>query len=103
MPEIRGCLVDEKRPPELAMNCRALEILFAHRIELGSRQRRKGCRKTPSLLQARSERADIGQLRSTFDSAMARQDLLQECRTGAGLTDNEDRVRRLAAATNASI
>ncbi len=107
--EVVRHLVDEERRARLALHARALQVLLAHRTQLGCAhgaeyfrilQRRVA---RPPRLEAARQRDHVVQLHRAFDHGMARQDLLDQRRSGARQPDYEDRIARRAAGIGASV
>ena len=93
-------LVDEERPPELALDPGPLEKFAAQRAKFVRAQRSEDfgvARRLAAHLAARQparDGDDVGQLHRAFNLAMRRQNLLDQRRAGARQADDEDRIGR---------
>ena len=98
--EVVRHLVDEERRTGLALDAGAFEVAFAEfahgvGIEPGQHLVVAGGAFVRALLAQRPrQRNDLGQLHRALDQRVAREDLLDQGRAGAGHADDEDRIRR---------
>ena len=108
VPEIVRHLVDEERR-SLAMDAGIVDVFLAERFEffIGQFGKYAGvfrCTVLPRPApQPLRQRQDVGQLQRPIDLRMRRQDLLEQRRSGARQSDDEDRVRRRMTAVRASL
>src|SRR5215469_6064996 len=98
--KIGGHLVDEKWPAEIAVNARPRDVVFAKFPQaIGTQSFEKlgiGCI-SAFLSNLRREEWEGGQFSRAFNRRMARQNLLDQCRSRAREPDDKYRIRYGAA------